>query len=504
MDIVRLVQKFFLYGDREAIKWQDQTIDYRTLFNHILKLASGFHYFGLKPGEFLAIYLDNSPDFIYAFYAGFLNGVTVLPISDCLGQDEIKRIIYTTGCKHMLTTPHLFAKIKENPFFDEALENVILIDEDRNSLSWSNEMIGSNKELVLTNYTYHFDNLSGALMYFTSGSTGKPKGVLHNYEFILKVGTFYERNFGYSQADKIFITMTLGYVVGSVMQVMSGLYVGATLVLDKNFEPERMLEAIVNDDITSAFITPCQLSDLLTLAKHGHYSSNSIRAFYSGGNSVSIELIERFHEIFNKPVTQVWGMTECLNAMKNDNVLPDKRGALGKPFPETHVVIINSRGEEVDIGEVGELCVKTPMIFQGYYKDEETTEKSMLCGFLKTGDLVYRDVDDYIWFKGRKKHIIVCGASNVSPEEVEQALAEYCGLSKTCVFGKRDVRKGEVPVVVLEEKEQSIQLEEVQKSLEGKIADYKVPCELYYVPQFPTLSSGKIDIKKIKEMLFRR
>lgn len=501
MDIVRLVQKFFLYGEKDAVQYQDQTISYRTLFNNIMTLASGLHYFGFKPGEFIAVYLENSFDFIYVFYAGFLNGLTVLPISSSQRANEVKRILYTTGCKQMITSPNCYAKIKDHGFADDVLENVVLVDESRDSLSWAKDMIGNNKELVLTNYLYKFDSQRGALMFFTSGSTGKPKGVLHNYNFVINVGPFFERNFHYCREDKVIITMTLGYVVGAVMQMMSGLYVGATLLLEKAFDAKRILDAIANDNITTAFITPSQLSDVLQMAEEGDYIDNQLNAFYAGGNLVSIDLIERFMAIFQKPITQVWGMTECLNAMRNDNKVPEKRGALGRPFAETHVCVINEREEEANIGEVGELCIKTPMIFQGYYKDEETTEKSMICGFLKTGDLVYRDEDDYIWFQGRKKNIIVCDASNVSPEEVEQALSEYCGIAKSCVFGKADLKEGEVPVAVIEAEKHFIALQEIQTSLEGKLAYYKIPRDLYFVSHFPSLTSGKVDIKKLKAMV---
>lgn len=196
-------------------------------------------------------------------------------------------------------------------------------------------------------------------------------------------------------------------------------------------------------------------------------------------------------------------MTECLLSIINDGG-KEKYGAMGRTLPAINVEIVDENHKPVLAGVTGELLIKSPLMFSGYLKDKETTKRSFYNDYLCTGDLAHTDVDGFIWFDGRKKYLIISNASNVSPEEVELAITEYCHIEKVCVVGKPHSVLGETPVAIIEGEKDSFTLSSMNKILEGKLANYKLPTELYILSRFPLTVSGKIDTKRLEKLVLEQ
>jgi long-chain acyl-CoA synthetase len=227
----------------------------------------------------------------------------------------------------------------------------------------------------------------------------------------------------------------------------------------------------------------------------------SLRAGASSGDAVSVALQNRFQRSFGIPLQELYCMTESLPMMLNPrNAL--RPGSLGRPAYGVEARLIDSSGREVPMGETGEIAVRSPANCIGYWNDPKSTSAALGDGLLRTGDLACCDTEGYYWFQGRKKEIIIRAGSNISPQEVEEALYRHPAVREAGVVGIPDPVYGEIVAacVVLREGK-SAGAAELQNFACEFLADYKVPARIVYLEELPKSPTGKVQRRALKERL---
>ena len=228
----------------------------------------------------------------------------------------------------------------------------------------------------------------------------------------------------------------------------------------------------------------------------------SLRACFAGGDAVATELQRRFKDMFGTDVTEGCGMTEAQPYTANPIGGRGKAGSIGPPAPGATLRLVDPFGRDVPRGEEGEILVQSTGMMIGYWNDPEATAATINDGWLRTGDLARVDEDGYYWFVGRKKEIIIRGGSNISPLEVEEALYQHPAVREVGVVGLPDPALGEVVAAFISLKTAATE-DDFRQFLAPRMAAYKIPERIYFVPDLPKGLTGKVQRKALKELAAR-
>jgi len=220
-----------------------------------------------------------------------------------------------------------------------------------------------------------------------------------------------------------------------------------------------------------------------------------------GGDAVPLTLQTRFRDAFGIPLREGYAMTESFPIAFNLES-KNRQGAMGAAFDDVEVRIEAADGRELPDGEIGELAVRSPGNCVEYWNNPEATADLMRGGWLHTGDLAYRDADNFLWFKGRLKQIIIRAGSNISPQEVEEALYHHPEVAEVGVVGQPDPLYGEQVVAFVVRRDGStLTAEQLRDYARERLADYKVPERILFVDSLPKGPTGKVDRRALKESL---
>ncbi len=337
----------------------------------------------------------------------------------------------------------------------------------------------------------------GALLVYTSGTTGVPKGAMLTHRSLLYTARNGIEHEGFTQDSVAVSVLPMFHVGGLNVQLLPCLLAGGTVILEERFDPARLLDLLVLHRPSHLLLVPAAMQAVLDRASTGDLGigdvMGSLGALNCGSSIVPVDLIERFASE-GVPVVQVYGATETgPTAIVLDYEDAARAGSCGKPAAYTELRIQTANGEQADVDEVGELLLRGPNLFVGYWENDDATRDAFVDGWYRTGDLGYVDPDGFTYVTGRTKEMIISGGENIYPAEVEQCIERHPGVTAAAVIGKPDERWGETPVafVVLDEPGAFAEAELAQWTREH-LAGYKQPTEWVFVDSFPRTSLGKV------------
>ena len=484
---------------------------------------------GIEPGETVALWLPNSPTWIFLMFALARIGVMQIPVNTRLRSEEIGYVLTQSNCGTLITTGQsgtvdLLAVARgwlkggsegEAPRAPR-LRRIVTVGAQSSrptrggpeAVEW--EALLAAREGVssetLARRAAAVDPDAPLFMMYTSGTTGFPKGVVHNHNILRNVEDRANR-LGITQADVILMNLPLFHIMGYGEGPLLSLVSGARLVLTETFDPTESLAAIEGEGVTVMNGFDTHFKDLIAAQERAPRDMSSLRlAFCVAGMHSSAPVAYRANELFC-PTYTGYGMTEvyvgaCLSFPASS--LEQRCESSGFPAPgyEFRVVDLAS-GAALPPGVPGELWVRGYGVMLGYHdKPEETARTIDPDGWLHSGDLcVWRD-DGYLRFIGRIKDMLKVGGENVDPMEVEGYLLGHPGIREVAVVGAPDERLGEVPAAFVQpEPGAKLTPGEVTAHCKGKIASFKSPRHVFLVEDFPMTSSGKIQKAKLREML---
>ena len=416
----------------------------------------------LRHGEVVSTLTGNSVEHIALFYACAKAGAILHPISWRLAPAEIAYQM------------------------DDAGSAVFWVEEPYRELGAAALQLASVAPRDLVSDTEAVSDTpaddDGLLLIYTSGTTGKPKGALLTHANCFWTNLSFDLATGIDADDVVLAFLPQFHVGGWNVQPLLAWWKGARVVLERSFDASRALRLIEEKRVTTLMGVP---ANYLFMAQEPSFAAadlSSLRRCVVGGAPMPVPLIEAWRDR-GIEIVQGFGLTE---ASPNVLCLPAedamrKIGSAGKPYPFV----------EVDVGADGELLVRGPNVFPGYWRNPDATEAALAGGWLHTGDVVERDDEGYFWIKGRLKEMFISGGENVYPAEVESVLHEHPRVADAAVVGVPDERWGEVGVafVVCDGEVSEAELVEFCRA---RLARFKVPKSVRFVDVLPRNSMGKL------------
>lgn len=466
------------------------------------RLAASLLRLGLQPGDRVALQLGNCPELIMAYYACFKLGAISVPINTRFAAAEIEYTLNHAACRVCISQSDLYANVRPIRSALQTVEHFFLVDQP--SADSATRPLAELMDCPVGDVVFPevADEDVAAILY-TSGTTSRPKGVTHTHNSLCATAECHGTQIGMRSDDVVCIIPPMCHILGFATQMVAGVWAGARLVILPRFDPDLVLRTIEEHQATRIAALPVLFQALVNHPQAGQFSLRSLRTCIGGGDAVPTALQEKFQATFGVPLLEGCGMTEVIPFTLN---MPDqlRAGSIGRACPGVTIRLVDDQGRDVPCGSVGEILVRSDAAMIGYWQDPETSKATMEGGYIHTGDLGRLDEDGYYWFMGRKKEIIIRGGSNISPLEVEEALYQHPAVRECGVVGIPDSTVGEVVwAFVAPHSNQAASAAELQDFLHERIASYKVPEAIHFLPVLPKGPTGKIHRRTLREQALR-
>jgi long-chain acyl-CoA synthetase len=440
--------------------------------------------------------LTNSPELVLAYYACFQIGAVSVPLNARFAAPEIAYALNHSASRVCISQSDLFGNIAPLRSNLKALEHVFLIDK-ADSFSGT-RAFGELLDSPALDQTFPQvpDDAVAAILY-TSGTTSRPKGVTHTHRSLCATAESHGSHIGMRSDDVVCVVSPMCHILGFALQMLTGIWGGAALVIIPRSDPELVLNAVQDHQATRIGGLPTMYQSLTNHPGAERYSLKTLRTCLCGGDAVPMALQERFRSTFGVAILEGCGMTEVVPYMLNTTQL-NRSGSIGCACPGVTIRLVDDSGRDVPVGSVGEILVKSDSTMIGYWKEPEISESVMAGGFIRSGDLGRVDEDGFYWFTGRKKEIIIRAGSNISPLEVEDVMYQHPGVRECGVVGVPDADLGEVVWAYVAVRH-PVTATDLQEFARHKIAPYKVPEAIRFLPDLPKGPTGKVHRRTLRD-----
>ncbi len=474
---------------------------WRELEDAVENLAGHYLSLGLRPGDRIASLMPNRTELMVHYLACFKAGVVATPLNSRSMAPEMDHALAVSGAVMLVAHVERAQDLAATVGVDKLPLGVIQYGRETRGARDLEHLIATRPDRRSAPVVSPSDP---AIIFFTSGSTGKPKGVTHSHETLGWMFASTAAGFEMTGEDVVLPGSSISHL-GSFMWSMSALALGATVLVARTFDGDEILPMLRAHRPTVLCMLPAALMALIR--DHGAVGEDfaSLRLCRGGGDKVPLELDDTFRALTGLPIDEGYGMTELGIATLNPPSGVIKHGSCGLPVPGFAISVRDDSGREVEIGADGNLWVRSRSATVGYWENDEATRDLFDDGWLDTGDIMRMDEDGYLWFRGRKKQIIVHDGSNICPQEVEDALIEHPAVAEAGVVGVHDLAHGEnvrayLTTLVASEVPTAQELIRFARERVG----YKAPEEIEFLPAMPLNATGKIDRRKLKEMALER
>jgi long-chain acyl-CoA synthetase len=457
---------------------------------------------GLGPGDRVAVMLPNSVDVFQINGGTTILGGVVVPVVFLLTPDEIRLILEDCRPKVLLTSPLFMDKAREALQGLEDPPRLVVVGDPvpDDALSYQELMAEADPAFEVVDRAAE----DVALIMYTGGTTGRPKGVMLSHENLRWNAVTVAEATGIRPQTSSLLALPVAHLFGMIATI-TGQVLGTRGILLEWFTPDGVLEAIQTHRVEYLPLVPTMMTLLLQHPGADQYDTSSLRTVFASAAPVPIELAEAFEKTFDCEVLEGYGQTEAAPAIALMRPgLPKKAGSTGPPLPGVDVRIEDDDHRQVDRGEVGEICARSPGIMLGYHGLPDVTRDTLAHGWLHTGDMGYLDQDGYLLVTDRKKDLIIRGGFNVYPRDVEDLLLEHPGVQEVAVVGRPDHEMGEeVVAFVVKVPGQDPSEEELLAFAEERLAKYKRPKEVRFAGGLPKSPIGKVLKKDLRADLAR-
>jgi len=489
------------YPHNVALVFEGRTYTYADLCALTQSLAVSLQAQGINPGNRVAFLLPNCLEIVLCYYACFKIGAIAVPLNIRFGPDLLRHAINHSGARVLVTEPELFARIGE---IRQSLPGVELYYLTAGHAQFQG-VSPFDDLLTATSSPNRWPALNQncpAAIYYTSGTTGLPKAVIHSHGSLERATQMQINQIAISSVDRTVIMFPVCYLIGFGSQILPFHSCGAVCVLLPYFEPRLALEAIQAYQPTKTYGFPQLYNDLVNCPEASQFNVRSLNFCFSAGEAIAVAIQERFKRSFGVEITEGCGMTELQIYSMNPPYGQKKVGSIGKPIVGMEVSLVDDSGHPISrAGEIGEMIVRGGSMTAGYWRDPELTARNIRDGWFHTGDLAYKDGEDFYWFVSRKSEIIKHQAGLVSPIEVEGVLYQNPAVREVGVIGVPDGLGLELPqaYVVLQKSSMPATEQQLIEFSRMRLPDYKVPCRVIFTQDLPHGPTGKIDRRTLRK-----
>ncbi|CAD6006612.1 long-chain fatty acid--CoA ligase [Agreia sp. COWG] len=488
--------------EKTALIVGEQSISYRALWQQTLTYAGALRDRGVTPGQAVAILIPNVPDFPRAYYAILALGGIVVPIHALLKAEEIAFVLKDSGSTLLISAAPLLGEGAKGA----ALAGVDVLtlmmpphsnDESLDAVGFDRLEDLAAEAVALETYVARAPEDTATILY-TSGTTGHPKGAEgSHFSLVEQTSTLLLGTFDMSSDDVLLGCLPLFHTFGQTCVLNTGIRAGATIVLMPKFDGAGAIELITQHGCTIFFGVPTMYMVILAAAGTEPIETD-LRYGVSGGAAIPVAIIERFTQVFGVDIHEGYGLTETSPvASFNRRGVAPRPGTIGTPIWGVDVEIARAEVDEaielLPRGELGELVIRGHNLMKGYLHRDDDTQRSVVDGWFRTGDLGTKDDDGYLRILDRKKDMILRNGYNVYPREVEEVLAGHPDVSMAAVYGiAHEVHGQEVVAAVVLSPSATATAPELVEFAKEHVAAYKYPREVAIVDALPMGPSGKV------------
>ncbi|MBM3766495.1 MAG: AMP-binding protein [Acidobacteria bacterium] len=467
-------------SDKPALEWDGRTYTFGEVDERAARMATLLLSKGLAKGDRVAVFLANSIAYIDLFLACTRLGVIFVPVNVLYRDREIRHIVSDAEPKALITSADLSPHAPDNAA-------VWLVE----------ELLQKAAACEPKPVSDVIDGDAPAAIVYTSGTTGTSKGAVLTHNNFIANAVNVVTCWAFSSDDRLLLTLPLFHVHGLGNGLHAWLVSGCLMRLTERFAHEQAARWMEEFQPTVFFGVPTMYVRMLdwpreTAARIGA----RMRLFVSGSAPLPAQVLEDFRVLYDHTILERYGMSETLMNISNPYTGERRAGSVGFPFPGVSVRILDPDGNDVAEGDVGEIYMKGPNLFAGYWRRPEATAEAHRDGWFRTGDIATRSADGYYTLQGRRSDLIISGGFNIYPREIEEFLAEQPGVVEVAVASAPDPRRGEVPIAFVVGDCDTAALE---AACRAHLASFKIPRAFVRIDKLPRTALGKVQKHLLKQ-----
>jgi fatty-acyl-CoA synthase len=513
------------YPDKPYILFYDTPITFAEFKDEAERVAGYLEQVcKVKRGDRVLLYMQNSPQFVLAYYGILRANAVVVPVNPMNLTNELRHYVKDTGATTAIVAQDLYAQMA--PLLDEGLENILVAAysdylKRPTDLRLPEFVAAPRQPITGKGVTLWSDMLTRNLrpgpltagpddlcvMPYTSGTTGHPKGCMHTHRGAMASVVASMQWFNATQDGVGLAVLPFFHVTGMQGGMSGALYNGSTLVLMARWDREVAAQLIQRYRIITLQLISTMVVDLLANPKIGEVDLSSLRGIRGGGAAMPEAVAQKLNDVVGVPYVEGYGMSETIAATHLNPPARPKKQCLGIPMYGVDARVVDPTDfHELPPGEVGEIIVNAPNVMQGYWNNPEATLEAFIeidgKRFLRTGDLAKTDEEGYFFMVDRLKRMINASGFKVWPAEVEALLYQHPAIQEACVIAARDPKRGETvkAVIVLREAFRGkVTEQEIVDWAHANMAAYKSPRIVQFADTLPKSSTGKLQWRELQE-----
>ena len=470
---------------------------------------------GVAKGDRVLLYLQNSPQFVIAYYAILRADAVVVPVNPMNRTEELRHYVDDAQASVAIVGAELYERMAPlgvrhviaATYADYLRESTDLPVPEfvrtphpaTHATVWR-EALGAG--LAPGEHRARGDDL--AVLPYTSGTTGKPKGCMHTHATVQAIASTYLYWRGDDGESVVLSALPMFHVTGMQAGMNAPICRGATVVLLSRWDRDCAAMQIERARVTNWSAITTMLVDFASNPRIGEYDLSSLRQLGGGGAAMPEAFARKLEQLFRLPYVEGYGLTETMAPSHINPPQRPKRQCAGIPYFNTDARVIDLETKaELGVGQVGEIIVRGPQVFKGYWRQEQATREAFIehdgQRFFRTGDLGYYDDEGYFFITDRLKRMINASGYKVWPAEVEAMLYAHPGIKEACVIGAPDGYRGETVKAVIVPRDQKVTADEIIAWARDHMAAFKVPRVVQFVDQLPKTATGKILWRELQE-----
>lgn len=516
------------YKNNIAIDFMDTKLTYGDLKDEIDSISIKLGELGVGKGDRIAMMLPNIPQYITYFFAIVKLGAIVVQVNPLYTTREVEFEINDSGSETLIVMddfvdkvlPLYPAKLKKIlvvrvqsylPVVVSQLYTLITLKKHKKIPAADNIYLCKKpkKSKLISNEADIDPENDPALLQYTGGTTGVPKAatlthrnlIANAYQIIEYLPEEYREKISYLSSIPFF------HVYGMMTAMLTPLLQGSKIILSPDPRDIKMALKIMDKKKPTAFPgIPTLYHGIITHKDVNKYHINNVKICISGASPLPVELQKNFESMTGAILVEGYGLSECSPVVNVTPMVEKDRekwrrfGSVGLPVPNTYEKIVSLEDgiTEMPAGEPGELLVKGPQVMKGYWNRPDENSKTLVNGWLHTGDIAKMDEDGYVYIVDREKDLIIAGGYNIYPREVEEVVYENPKVSECAVIGMHDEHRGETVKAFIVRKDNSLTEDEIINFCRERLAVYKIPKIVEFRDDLPLTLVGKVDKKALR------
>jgi long-chain acyl-CoA synthetase len=485
--------------DHPALVTDARSWTYGELHAEVDRATAVLQELGVDPGDRVALVLGTTPSFVVTACAVLRAGAAMVPLLPGLAPDELRHALADSGAVVAVVGPERAAEVSALRDELPALRHLLTVGVDAEGADRLEPRLEAAGE---PRFVERDADQLGALVY-TSGTTGRPRGaMLTRGNLAANQDQSLAGRFEVGPDDVVLLVLPLAHIYSLNVGLGACITAGATMVLVERFEPAATLDAIERHGVTVLLGAPPMYVAWL---EGGHLEGRrlpTVRLAVSGAAPLPVPVLLRFAEATGVIIEEGYGLTEAAPSVTSNSMAPEARpGSVGLPLPDVELRLVDDDGHDVELGDPGEVWVRGPNVFQGYWNDPEGTAAVLTDdGWLRTGDVGTRDEDGYLYLVDRKRDLVIVNGFNVYPREVERVLLEDERVAQAAAVGAPHPLTGETVVAyVVPRAGATVDVDALTGACRAKLARYKCPTRVEVVDELPHTATGKVRRGELRE-----